>query len=336
MKKNYQVFIGIDVSKNKLDFCILEQADVIKKKSGIIANTQTGIRQLFTLLKKKGIELQSVLFCLENTGVYSMPLCYWLQAKGFDYWVVPALEIKKSKGIRRGKSDKADAADIAQYALTHLHCVRLSTLPENDFIELRLLLTQREKTLRATALFNSTLEAVGFVPAAALKDTLKQSKTAIAFLQRQLKAVDKLIDDLVKKNETFKRQNELLQSIPGVGKQTSVTLIAYTQAFTLFKTHRQFACFAGVAPFEYSSGSSIRGKTKVSQLANKKIKSILNMAALSAKKSDPQLNQYFLKKTGEGKNKMLVLNAIRCKIISRAFAVIKRDSFFVNTMKAVA
>ncbi len=92
------------------------------------------------------------------------------------------------------------------------------------------------------------------------------------------------------------QQNELLQSIPGIGKQTSVTFIAYTQAFTLFKTHRQFACFAGVAPFEYSSGSSVRGRTKVSHLANKKIKTILNMAALSAKKYDPQLSNTLKKR----------------------------------------
>lgn len=95
----------------------------------------------------------------------------------------------------------------------------------------------------------------------------------------------------------------MLQSIPGIGKQTSITFIAYTQAFTLFKKHHQFACFA---PFEYSSGSSVRGRTKVSSLANKKIKTILNMAALSAKKYDPQLKLYFEKKIAEGKNKMLV------------------------------
>ncbi len=128
----------------------------------------------------------------------------------------------------------------------------------------------------------------------------------------------------------------MLQSIPSVGRQTSVVLIAYTQAFTLFSNHRKFACFAGVAPFEYTSGTSIKGRTKVSNLANKKIKSILNIAALSAKKYDPELKLYFQRKLKEGKNKMLILNAIRCKIIRRAFAVVKRNSKFVNTLKAVA
>ena len=88
-----------------------------------------------------------------------------------------------------------------------------------------------------------------------------------------------------------------------------------------------------VAPFEYTSGSSIKGKTKVSHLANKKIKALLNIAALSAKKNDTEMKAYYDKKVKEGKNKMLVLNSIRCKIISRAFAVIQRNTPFVNVNK---
>jgi transposase len=137
-------------------------------------------------------------------------------------------------------------------------------------------------------------------------------------------------------NEILKEQFALLQSVPGVGKQTAINLIVYTNCFTSFNDWRKFACYAGVAPFEYSSGSSIRGKKKVNHLANKKLKSLLNMAALSAKRNDKELHDYFERKVQEGKNKMLVLNALRCKVLSRSFAVIKRKSPFVNTLKAVA
>lgn len=92
----------------------------------------------------------------------------------------------------------------------------------------------------------------------------------------------------------------------------------------------------GLAPFPYQSGSSIKGKTKVHHLANKKLKALLNMAALSAKLNDPEIKNYFERKVNEGKNKMLVLNAIRCKVISRAFAVIQRNSAFVNVNKFAA
>jgi transposase len=336
MKKSYQIFVGIDVSKSKLDYCIVKHNDPGKHQFGVISNTAKAIAAFIKQLKKVAAKDAAILFCLENTGVYSMPLCYWLQQSEKDYWVVPALQIKRSKGIARGKTDRLDAKDIAYYAISHLHQLNLSKLPENDFIELRLLLAEREKIVKAINTFNGAKENKNYLPQKVIKAVLEHSQATLLFLQKQLRKIDQLIKAMVDRNPVFKQQDELLQSIPGIGKQTSVILIAYTQSFSLFKNHRQFACFAGVAPFEYSSGSSVRGKTKVSHLANKKIKTALNMAALSAKKYDPQLKQYFEKKIMEGKNKMLVLNAIRCKIISRAFAVINRNSKYVNTMKAVA
>lgn len=336
MKKNYGVIIGLDVSKSKLDYCITDQA-TMRQDFGCLANTAKGIAAFLTsLTTKRKVKKEDILFCLENTGVYSMPVCYWLQAGQFDYWVVSALEIKRSKGIVRGKTDKADSKDIAFYAMSHLHELKLSSLPEKDFVEIRLLLTERDKVIKAISLFNMTNESKNFLPKDVLKITLQHNKRMMVFLKKQLLQINASIEKLVASNPVFKQQDELLQSIPGVGKQTSVLLIAYTQAFTLFKNHRQFACYAGVAPFEYSSGSSIRGRTKVSNLANKKLKTALNMAALSAKKFDTQLKEYYDKKVAAGKNKMLVLNAIRCKIISRAFAVINRNSKFVDTLKAVA
>ncbi len=336
MKKSYGIFIGVDVSKAKLDYCMVDQA-TMQYDFGCLSNTAKGIATfLSTLSKKLKGKKEDILFCLENTGVYSMPICYWLQAGQFDYWVVPALEIRRSKGIVRGKTDKGDSRDIALYAMSHLHELKLSSLPEKDFVELRLLLAERDKVVKAINIFNMTNESRNFLPKDVLKVTLQHNKRMMEFLKKQLLQIEKSIENIVKLNPVFKQQDELLQSIPGVGKQTSVLLITYTQAFTLFKSHRQFACYAGVAPFEYSSGSSVRGRTKVSNLANKKLKTALNMAALTAKKFDTELKHYYDQKVAAGKNKMLVLNTIRCKIISRAFAVINRNSKFVDTLKAVA
>ncbi len=136
MKKNYQTIIGVDVSKSKLDYCIILSDDFEKTHFHITDNNAKGIIKFITGIKKK---CSDVLFCLENTGVYSMPLCYWLQEMEVDYWVVPALEIKRSKGICRGKSDKADARDIARFAYSHLHELKLTKLPQADLIKLRLL-----------------------------------------------------------------------------------------------------------------------------------------------------------------------------------------------------
>jgi transposase len=332
MKKNYQIFIGIDVSKSKLDYCVITDPASTQHQFGIVANTEKGIKQLIATLKKNFI-FEDIIFCLENTGVYSMPFCYWAQHFKIDYWVVPALEIKKAKGITRGKNDKADAKDIASYCITHLHLLKLTTLPENDFIELRLLLAEREKLVKAIGMFKMTKEGQHFLPKEVLKKTLAHNKKTTEALEKQLNAIEKIIQTLIDNNPTFKEQQKLLVTVPGVGKQTSVNLIVATYAFTAFKNWRKFACYCGVAPFEYTSGSSIRGKTKVSHLANKKLKALLNMAALSAKRNDIEMKAYYDKKVKEGKNKMLVLNSIRCKIISRAFAVVQRNTPFVNLNK---
>lgn len=333
MKKNYQIIVGIDVSKAKLDYCISAAPGYSSYRFGLISNNEKGIRQLIDLFQKKDTDNHTVLFCLENTGVYSMPVCYWLQANNFDYWVIPALEIKKAKGISRGKSDKADAKDIAMYALTHLHQLKLSALPEQSFIELRLLLAEREKLVRAIGTFKMTSENKSFLPKDILKSVLANNKKTITLLQQQLNNLEKLILKIVDENPLLKQQSKLLQSVPGIGKQTSINLIAYTHAFSSFRNWRKFACYCGLAPFPFQSGSSIKGKTKVNHLANKKLKALLNMAALSAKRNDPEIRNYFERKVNEGKNKMLVLNAIRCKVISRAFAVIQRNSAFVNLNK---
>jgi transposase len=332
MKKNYQIFVGIDVSKSKLDYCIITDPATTQHQFGIVSNTEKGIKQLISTLKRNYI-LENMVFCLENTGVYSMPFCYWAQHFKIDYWVVPALEIKKAKGITRGKNDKADSKDIASYCITHLHLLRLTELPENDFIELRLLLAEREKLIKSIGMFKMTKESQNFLPKEVLKITFAHNKKTTEILQKQLIAIEKIIQALIDNNPTFKEQQKLLLTVPGVGKQTSVNLIVATYAFTAFKNWRKFACYCGIAPFEYTSGSSIKGKTKVSHLANKKLKALLNMAALSAKKNDTEMRAYFDKKVKEGKNKMLVLNSIRCKIISRAFAVVQRNTPFVNVNK---
>ena len=333
MKKNYQIFIGIDVSKSKLDYCIVTDPTATKHQFGIVSNNEKGIKQLIALVKKINVDSLHALYCLENTGVYSMPLCYWLQALEQNYWTEDALQIKRAKGITRGKNDKADSKDIAFYAISHLHLYEPSLLPENDFLELKLLLAEREKLVKAIGAFNRTIENKSFLPKEVLKSVLAHNKKTVEGLQKQLVAIEKLLQGLVKSNPVFKQQQDLLMSIPGVGMQTTCNLIAVTNAFTSFKDWRKLACYCGVAPFKHQSGSSIKGKTKVSHIANKKMKSLLNMAALAAKKSDTEIKAYYERKVAEGKNKMSVMNAIRCKIISRAFAVIERETPFVNIQK---
>lgn len=248
-----------------------------------------------------------------------------------DYWMIPAIEIKRSKGISRGKTDKSDSKDIAFYAISHQYKLKLGSLPDEALQKIKLLYSEREKLVKAIQMFERTTENIGFLPKKLLNDLLKSNASTIKKLKTNLKKIDQKIQELISENESLKERDRLIQSIPGVGPQTSIYLLIVTRGFTSFENSRQLACYGGVAPFEYSSGSSIRGRTKVSHLADKKLKSLLNMCALNAKAYDHEMKQYYERKVAEGKSKMLVLNNIRNKILGRVFAVINRGTPYVNT-----
>ena len=108
-------------------------------------------------------------------------------------------------------------------------------------------------------------------------------------------------------------------------------MLVSTNNFTGFENGRKYACYSGIAPFPNESGSSIKGKTKVSHLANKKIKTLLSNGANSAKSYDPEIKAYYQRKIKEGKDHKSVINAISCKLVNRVFAVVKRQTPYVST-----
>ena len=150
-------------------------------------------------------------------------------------------------------------------------------------------------------------------------------------MKLSLKKIELKVKEIINANEDLKQKFNLAKSVPGIGDQSALYILIVTKGFTAFSDSRKLACYSGVAPFEYSSGSSVRGRTKVNHMADKKMKSLLQMCALTAIKYDPQLKTYYLKKKEEGKNSMLVLNNIKNKIIQRVFCVVIRKTPFVNT-----
>jgi len=331
--KNHLFHIGIDISKLKLDVVVIEKETPNVSDHFIVENNLKGIKRIVSVLKKKKIDLESVLFCFENTGVYTFPLSCFCSETKLDYWIVPAVEIKRSKGISRGKNDKTDAKDIAFYSIRNIDKLKLSILPETEIQQLKLLFAEREKLMKSLLMFESTKENKNYTPKAVYKSVQDVNLKTIQFLKRALKNIEKQMKEIIINQKELKQQFELMKTIPGVGERTATYFIIITKGFTAFDSARKLACYAGVAPFEYSSGSSIRARTKVSHMADKKMKSLLQMCALSAVKYDSQIKEYYIKKQKEGKNKMLVLNNIRSKIISRIFAVINRQSPFINTYK---
>ncbi|KAA6327961.1 hypothetical protein EZS27_023099 [termite gut metagenome] len=328
--KKFDYFIGIDVSKLTLDVTVLllqnNKDEFIDYQK--IDNNEKGISAYLKKLFKGQCLTENTLFCFEDTGIYSMPLACILSEKGLNYWRVPALEIKRSKGICRGKSDKTDSKDIAFYALSHLHKLRLSTVSDTIIQKIRLLFSERDKIIRSLGAFKRTSENKDFLSKKIFQSVENINQNIINQLNNALNEVEEKMMSIINEDEKTKQQLALISSVCGIGKNTAIYLIICTKGFSSFENWRQLACYAG-----YSSGTSIKGRTKVSPLADMKLKSLLYMCALVAIRHDKELKTYYERKVAEGKSKMLVINNVRCKLLARIFAVINRNSPFINTWK---
>lgn len=128
-------------------------------------------------------------------------------------------------------------------------------------------------------------------------------------------------------------QLRLVPRVKGVGKVLAAMLLVYTHGFNRLTDSRKLACYSGVAPFVYESGTSIRGKTGVSKFANNDLKQVLHMAAISSVQHNSELHLYYQRKVQEGKNKMSVINAVRNKLLHRIVAVVNRGTPYEVRLK---
>lgn len=330
MKKE---FIGIDVSKNTLD-AHLYYLNVHR----IFKNTVGGRKELMDwAVESTGFALSDLRFCLEHTGIYSQPLCQLFEDTRTTYYLIPGLELKRSMGVKRGKTDKVDAQRIAQYAFLRRDELIPYTMPDTTVAALKRLIGHRSKLVRQRAGHKVSIkEDKAMYPLAEESIITRSSMMIIASLTDQIKLIEKEIESLVRSHREINKTYVNIKSIKGVGPIVATTMIAYTNNFKAFETWRKFACFAGIAPFENSSGSSYRGKTKVSTLGNRQLKSILSQSAATAILHDPELRIYYNKRLKMGKNKMSTLNIVRNKIVARIFAVANRQTPFVQTFKFAA
>jgi transposase len=209
--------------------------------------------------------------------------------------------------------------------------MRLYTLPEKNVASLKQLVGERDMYISDKGKYQGQLtDQKRFMSKEDYAAKSKRLKNLIRDLEESIVAIEKEIESLIKSDGTLSRQHELLLSIDGVGERTAVKMIVETNAFRDFDNGRKFCCHAGVAPFKYDSGSSIRSRSRVSHRADKSIKSLLHMAAMAVatRKKKGELHDYYMRKVGEGKNKMLVLNAVRAKLVLRMFAVIKFNKVY--------
>lgn len=315
MKK---IIIGIDISSKTLDICL--------QKEGLtehitIANQ---VKAIHTFFKK--VACEQVIVAMENTGRYNWQLYEALPKYGFEVYVIPALHLKKSMGLVRGKNDKIDAERICKFIQKNQdECVAWKPTPVN-IQKMKVLLTERNGRIKIKRqLLGQQSDYKLMKPIGLDKQLTKMNQDLINSLQKQIEKLEAEIEAIVQVDETIKEQARQIQSVPGVGPITCWMMIAKTEGFSTIIEPRKMACYCGIVPFDHQSGTSIKRQPRVSTYADKSLKSTLHLAAMSAIRFDNKFRDYYLRKVAEGKNKMSVLNAVRNKIVHTIFALIKNQ-----------
>ena len=331
---NFIFFIGIDVSKSHIDVSYYWMGHAIYL--GVYENTVIGFQKFVAELSNLSkISIFEWFVCFENTGPYSKELLHYLLKQHIPCREENPLMISKSMGMRRGKSDKVDSQDICTYAYEKRDKINSTVLDDLDVIKLKTLLSRRDLYVKQrTALSASLKEQKKAMDADLYEDLDQDNKKMISYYNEHIKGLESKIKTLMKSNSEMLKNNELLTTIIGIGMVTAAYLISTTNNFKKITNARKYACFCGVAPFPNQSGIK-NGRKKVNSMANKKLKSVFSNCVAAAVIHDPQLSAYYHRKLKEGKHYGVVANAIKNKLIQRAFAVIDRQTPYVKFLSYV-
>jgi transposase len=328
--KSWNVILGVDVSKLTLDICCAERNLYLK-----IENQTKGFTRLKKWCKVNEINLKETLVVMEHTGGYEYRFMQFCESQSIPYCRIPGLEIKQSQGITRGKSDQVDAFRIGRYGEEKAKRLAPSKPLDNNILALRQLLSFRKRLVRERAGLECTVKERKHMYLAK-KDTVTQiAQAKMKEDKKHIRQIETEIMEIIKTNEKLMQTYRIITSIKGIGNVNAWMTIAYTENFTSFIDGRKYAVYAGVVPFEHTSGTSIKGRKRVSHLANKELKQELNQAAKTAITHDAELRTYAERKL-KNKPYPVVLNNVKFKLILRMFALVKRGEKFVENYKRAA
>lgn len=340
MDNNKKFFIGIDVSKPYFDASVL--AVINHQKQPVVTerfeNSPAGLKTYHKWLKLHKVAMDGdTLTVIENTGIYHRLIWSFYSSLNMPLNIGNAAHIKWSFGIARGKNDVIDSQRLCRYAQKHADELKATPALNKVLLLLKDLMTSRSKLLGQANSIKTYIKELKGINDKATQSLLEQAhKTAIEGIGKSIKAVESEMAKIIKENKDIETNYDLLKTVPGIGHLTAIYLICCTDNFTCKITGKQLACYAGVVPFEHSSGISVKGRSRVHQMANKDLKKMLHLCALTCIQYHDEFKDYYDRKKKEGKHSMSILNAIRNKIVLRAVAVINNQQPYVDNYKKVA
>ena len=311
------MFLGIDLAKAKFDVALMRSG---KLKFRTFENGPKGFESLRSWLQAAGL-VGPVHACMEATGVYGEALAEWLVDAGHRVSVInpsQAKDFAKSL-LTRNKTDAVDAAVLARFC----EAIRPPAWePPPASVRLLRALVRRLAALQETRQQeHNRLE----VAATAVSDSIRRH---LAYLDTEIAALRQQIQDHIDQDPTLRQKQDLLQSIPGIGEVVSQNLLTWLHERAGFDQAKQLAAFAGLSPKRHESGSSVRGKTRLSKVGHADLRRLMYFPAMSAVRFNPLIKTFADRLKTAGKPPKVILAAAMRKLLHIAFGVLKSGQPF--------
>lgn len=316
------VFVGIDVSKSKLDCAVLLNGKI---KSKVVSNDRPGFALLNAWLQERSAVTDSTHLCLEATGPYSEQAA--LALVGFG-WIVSVVNPARIKGfamseLARNKTDKADAALLARFCAAMRPSTWTPPSPAYRQLRARVERLQALKDMRQQEA--NRLEAHH---ASGETTVLPNVKSHIAWLDKQIAKLQRDINDHIDGHPELKQDAALMASIPGMGAVTVAKVLAYTGDLRRFANAKALAAFIGICPRQRQSGSSVRGRTMISRAGHAALRKALYMPGLVALRHNPILQVFGARMKANGLAPKAVVGAAMRKLAHLIYGVVKSGKPF--------
>jgi len=321
--------VGIDVSEEDIKAALSSLTldyQVIVRSTRTFANTQIGFKELQALVNGKKDSTKVIHLTLEATGVYYESLAYYLYEQDFMLHVVLPNQAKKygqSLGIK-SKTDGIDARVLAQMGLERELRVWQPISPA--LLGLKQLIRERDALVRIRTTASNHLHAYCH-QGKPNKDSIARSEEHIAYMDGQVKQIEKEITEFVNRNEKLKDRMAYLLSIPGVGLLTAATLVAETNGFAAFESIKQLTSYAGLDIRITESGKG-KGKSKISKRGNSHIRKALFMPSLSKIRSDQTSKLFYQRLKAKKGIGMVAVVAIERKLLGLMFSLWKKEEMY--------
>lgn len=314
---NAQV-VGIDVAKQSLEVCLLLQE---KPQHRQFPNTPAGHRALDRWLQRQAAPALPV--CLEATGQYGQAVAEFLHHQGHAVSVVNPARIKAfgQSQLRRNKTDRADAQLIAQFCASQ-RPLRW-TPPPASFRDLQALVRHLED-LQSMRQQEANRRLSGVTTARVVADL----QAHVRFLDQQIEQVQQAMQEHIERHPDLRRQQQLLVSIPGIGRLTAAKLLGEIRAVSEFESARQLAAYAGLTPRNFVSGSSIHKKSRLSKTGNAHVRKILYLPAVSARRWNPIIQAFCQRLSSSGLTALQQIGAAMRKLLHLVYGILKSGKPF--------